>query len=79
MTSEVQTVFSEALALPPEFREQLATMLWQSLDGDSPAEVEAAWREEIARRLESFRKGETTAIPGRDVIRDIRRDILHDS
>lgn len=78
MSPEVQTIFAGALALPPASREELADMLLQSLDGDSPEEVEAAWRDEIQKRLESFRKGETKAIPGEQVIQAIRKEILHE-
>jgi putative addiction module component (TIGR02574 family) len=38
-------------------RAQLAAELLASLDGESDSDVEAAWAEEIARRIERIRSG----------------------
>ncbi len=53
MTSRAQDLLREALALPLDERAGVAAELLASLDEaatDRPADVEAAWAEEIERR-----------------------------
>jgi hypothetical protein len=61
-------------ALPREEKEQLIIWLQEELDGgpyigdlpekpaDDPAAVQAAWKDEIARRIEDMRTGRVEAI-----------------
>jgi hypothetical protein len=55
MTQEVSEILKKALALPPEARAVIAGSLLESLN-DAPADegVEAAWSEEIKRRIEEI-------------------------
>ncbi len=39
---------------------------------DDPAEVEAAWSAEVARRMENMRSGKTVGIPGDEVLARLR-------
>ena len=70
MSPEVSELLKKALALPPKARAALAESLLESLD-DQPAEegVEAAWSEEIKRRVEEIQSGRAEMIPGEEVHR----------
>ena len=64
MTPDVSELLKKALALPPEARVALATSLFESLD-EGPADqgVEAAWSEEVKRRIEDIDSGKVQMIP----------------
>ena len=70
MTPDVSELLKKALALPPEARAALATSLFESLD-EGPADqgVEAAWSEEIRRRIEDIDSGKVQMIPYEEVRR----------
>ena len=65
MSPKAQRLLEEALALPEDARTDLVEALIESLDGpgESSAEVEAAWTEEIARRLKDVEAGAVKPIP----------------
>jgi putative addiction module component (TIGR02574 family) len=70
MTPEVSELLKKALALSPEARAALAGSLLESLDEESAEEgVEAAWEEEIKRRLEEIDSGKVQMIPYEEVRR----------
>ncbi len=64
MTHDVTELLKRALALTAEERAQLAGSLLESLDGpdDDPEAVEAAWSEEIARRMEDLDSGKVKPV-----------------
>jgi len=64
MTPDVSELLKKALALPPEVRAALATSLFESLD-EEPGDqgVEAAWSEEVKRRIEDIDSGKVQMIP----------------
>jgi putative addiction module component (TIGR02574 family) len=68
MSPDVSELLKKALALPPEARAALAGSLLESLD-DEPADegVEAAWNEEIKRRIEEIDSGKVQMIPYEEV------------
>jgi putative addiction module component (TIGR02574 family) len=70
MSPDVSELLKKALALPPEARAALAGSLLESLD-DEPADegVEAAWIEEIKRRIEEIDSGKVQMIPYEEVRR----------
>ena len=70
MTPDVSELLKKALALPPEARAALATSLFESLD-EGPADqgVEAAWSEEVKRRIEDIDSGKVQMIPYEEVRR----------
>jgi putative addiction module component (TIGR02574 family) len=72
MSPEVSELLKKALALPPEARAALAGSLLESLD-DEPADegVEAAWSEEIKRRIEELDSGKVKPIPWEEARRQI--------
>jgi putative addiction module component (TIGR02574 family) len=70
MTQEVSEILKKALALPPEARAAIAGSLLESLN-EAPADkgVEAAWSEEIRRRIEEIDSGKVQMIPYEEVRR----------
>jgi putative addiction module component (TIGR02574 family) len=72
MSPRAQELFREAMALPVKERADLAAELLASLDeatAEDPAEVEAAWSEEIERRARLVISGESVGIPWDEVRR----------
>jgi putative addiction module component (TIGR02574 family) len=70
MTAEVSELLKKALALPAETRAALAESLLESLDEEPVDEgVEAAWSEEIKRRIEEIDSGKVQMIPYEEVRR----------
>ena len=64
MTQDATELLQRALALTAEERAELAGSLLESLDGahDDPEAVEAAWNEEIARRIEDLDSGKVKTV-----------------
>jgi putative addiction module component (TIGR02574 family) len=75
MTPQVSELLEKALALSSEERGLLIDRLSASLD-DEPAEegVEAAWDEEIKRRVDDIRSGRVKTIPGEQVLREMAEE-----
>ena len=72
MNPNVSDLLKKALALPPEARAALAGSLLESLDeGPADQSVEAAWSEEITRRMEELDSGNVKPIPWEDARREI--------
>ena len=72
MNAEVSDLLKKALALPPEARAALAGSLLESLDDDPPDPgVEAAWADEIKRRIEELDSGKVKPIPWEEARRQI--------
>jgi putative addiction module component (TIGR02574 family) len=75
-------IIASALRLPAADRVQIVTALEQSLVDDSidhgpsdpPEEVEAAWGDEIARRIADIDSGRAKSIPAEEAERMIRGD-----
>ena len=65
MSSPLLALEAAALLLPPEERAKLAERLITSLDRDT--EVDAAWEEEIQRRVADFEAGLHDTSPAEDV------------
>lgn len=65
MASDADSVRAAALQLSSEARASLAAELIESLDDmeDAPEDVEAAWAEEVARRLAEIDAGAVTPVP----------------
>ena len=69
MMQEAQELLKKALALPDKERADLAGSLIDSLDDTVDENAEAAWQEEIVRRLEEVRSGKVKTISWNDVRR----------
>jgi putative addiction module component (TIGR02574 family) len=63
MGAEARKILEEALALSVDERTMLARELLASIEGEHDAGVDAAWAEEITKRVERFRSGESPGIP----------------
>ncbi len=75
MTPQLSEVLEKALALSTQERGVVIDRLIESLD-DEPAEegAEAAWEEEIKRRVDDIRSGKVELIPGEEVLRRLAKD-----
>jgi putative addiction module component (TIGR02574 family) len=75
MTPQVAELLEKALELSTQERGWLASRLIRSLD-DEPAEegVEAAWEDEIKRRVEDIRSGRGKTIPGDQVLKELAEE-----
>lgn len=74
-----EELLEQALRLPSDEQEQIARALYENLadqddedDDEDPAEVEAAWAEEIGRRVEEIRNGTVETIPADVVMAELR-------
>jgi putative addiction module component (TIGR02574 family) len=67
MMQEAQELLRKALALPDKERADLAGSLIDSLDDTVDENAEAAWQEEIVRRLEDVQSGKVKTTSWDDV------------
>lgn len=67
MAKSVVELFREASDLEDSDRATLAGLLLESLEGDPDPDVEAAWAEEVERRLRQIDAGEVELVPWEDV------------
>jgi putative addiction module component (TIGR02574 family) len=72
-----EELLEKALQLPREEREMIGRGIYESLadeedDDEDPADVEAAWEEEIGRRVEEIRNGTVQTIPADVVMAELR-------
>ena len=67
MERNLNDVFQQAVQLPERDRATLAGLLIETLDPVSEPDVEAAWSEEIERRLAEIDAGTVELIPWDDV------------
>ena len=72
MSDLVDELSRKARALPPEERVRLAEELLATVQEVDP-EVEAAWHEEIRRRIEEIDSGKAKLIPAEEVFAEVRR------
>ncbi|MGA2902652.1 MAG: addiction module protein [Candidatus Korobacteraceae bacterium] len=77
MSEETTALLRKALSLSVEERAELASSLIDSLESADSEDIEAAWQEEIARRIENVRAGKATMVPWEEV-RKKARAILHE-
>jgi putative addiction module component (TIGR02574 family) len=79
MTHDATELLKRALTLSAKERAELAGSLLESLDGahDDPEAVEAAWNEEIARRIADLDSGKAKTIPWEEVRHRISSKLTH--
>ena len=73
MTATVDSLFSEALALPEDSRLQLLERLVSTLQIEPTLEAEQL--REVRSRMEEVRSGQVTTIPGEQVFQAIRQSL----
>ncbi len=79
MKIQFNDVEKQALMLPPEAREILATRLLHSLGNAPLNDIDEAWIQEAERRYQNFRLGRTRGISGNHVFNEIREEMGWDS
>lgn len=67
-----EQVFREALELGEPDREELLTLLIDSLDPQAEADVEQAWMQEISRRVTELKTGAVQTLPWEVVRKRLR-------
>ena len=67
MSRDVAALFREASQLPENDRAELAGRLLETLQGEPDEGVEAAWAEEVERRIRQIESGEVKTIPWEEV------------
>jgi putative addiction module component (TIGR02574 family) len=72
MNTQAEQILQSALSLDPDDRVEIAESLILSLDEQRAAEIEAAWAEEIKRRIESIDKGQAKMVPWGEAIHSMR-------
>jgi putative addiction module component (TIGR02574 family) len=75
MMQDAQELLKKALALPDKERVDLARSLIDSLDDTIDENAEAAWQEEMVRRLEDVQSGKVTTTSW-DEVRQKGRTLL---
>jgi putative addiction module component (TIGR02574 family) len=76
MTQEAQEMLQKALALPENERAELAGNLISSLDATVDQDVDAAWQQEVVRRLHEVQSGKVATIPW-ERVQQKGRTLLH--
>ena len=77
MTQEAHELLQKALALPENERAELAGNLISSLDTTVDPDVDAAWQQEVARRLDEVQSGEVKTVAWENV-QQKGHTLLHD-
>ena len=70
--SDFDEILRAALSLSPGLREMLADHLLASLDGPDQKKIDAAWAEEVERRVREIDEGRVETIDGELVMRELR-------
>ena len=73
MLESVAELAAKGAALAPQERSHLIDLLLVSLQERPLAEVDAAWDQEVERRLDSYDRGETQSIDGEEVLAEAGR------
>jgi putative addiction module component (TIGR02574 family) len=63
-------ILTEAMALGPLERDEVAEALWQSAE---PGEFTSQQLTEIHRRIDALNRGEVQSIPGEQVMKELRQ------
>ncbi|HJZ78731.1 MAG TPA: addiction module protein [Pyrinomonadaceae bacterium] len=72
MSLTLDQITDAALELPADSKISLAEKLVESLASDQPAEIERLWSAEAVRRRDEVRSGRVKAIPGAEVLEEVR-------
>ena len=63
MGDRMDKILRQALNLPEDQRAEMAGALLESIEPTAEADVEQAWREEVARRIAALDAGEAETVP----------------
>ena len=73
MHDQVEELVERGKELAPQDRSRLVDMLLESLHEAPIMEVEAAWDDEVERRLAAYDRGELQSLNGEEVLAKARR------
>ncbi len=77
MNDRVRAIIEEARKLSPQERVELVELLEAEFAGEesegTPEEIEAAWLEEVERRIAAAERGETTFVDAEEVLARMRQ------
>ena len=73
MSDVVAELAERGLSLQPEDRSRLVELLLESLHEPPVPDVEAAWDEEIKRRVAAYERGEVETFSAEEVFSEARR------
>jgi putative addiction module component (TIGR02574 family) len=73
MSDLVAELAERGRSLTFEDRSRLVELLLETLHGPPLAEIEAAWNEEIERRVAAYERGEVETFAAEDVFAEARR------
>ena len=73
MSDPVAELVKQARSLAPEERSRLVDLLLESLHETPLADIEAAWEQEIQRRVSAYERGEIDTYAAEDVFAEARR------
>jgi putative addiction module component (TIGR02574 family) len=71
MARTLHEIYSEATELSDRERAELAGMLLESLESELDPSIEAAWADEVERRIRQVDSGEVKLIPWEQVRADL--------
>ena len=72
MTDPVADIVERAKSLDPQDRVLLVELLLETLHDEPAADVEAAWAEEIRRRVDAYERGEVETYSAEEVFAEAR-------
>jgi putative addiction module component (TIGR02574 family) len=78
-TVDLDEKLADLMGLSPENRIRLAERLIESVPSFASPEIERAWNEEIARRIEDHERGRDPGIPAEEVFADIEQRLSQKS
>lgn len=67
MNDQVAELAQRSLSLSPDDRARLAEILLSSLEAEPMTDIEAAWDDEIRRRLAAYDRGDVLAVDAETV------------
>jgi putative addiction module component (TIGR02574 family) len=73
MPLTLEQLTEEAMRLPVASRILLADKLVESLDFEELDEIQRLWTAEAIRRRDEVRSGQVQAVPGEEVLDEVRR------
>jgi len=73
MSLTIDQLEREAMQLPADERALLADKLVASLDSAEINELQGLWASEAIRRRDEVRSGQSSAVPGEEVLAEVRR------
>ena len=79
MDRNARRLLEQALRLPEADRAEIAGRLLQSIEPETEADVEAAWRQEIEARIAAIDAGESETVPGEEVHSQLRAKLREQS